>query len=251
MSKNGPNAVFSLKRLLPLFVLLAGLVAFFAFDLGRFASFDALSEHRRELLDLVADHALLAPLVYTLVYVIVVAFSLPAGALITISGGFLFGAVFGALYTVFGATIGATILFFIAKTSLGEPLRQRAGPWLARMQAGFSENAMNYLLVLRLIPLFPFWLVNLAPAFLGVRLHTYVIATFSGIIPGTFVYSLVGAGLGSVFESGEAFQIGNVMTPEILGALVGLGLLALLPVVYKKMKAKRANDTKPQAGGGA
>lgn len=249
MSDSAPSASFSLKRLLPLLVLAAGLVAFFVFDLGRFLSFSALSEHRHELLNWVAANAWLAPLIYALVYIVVVAFSLPAGSAITISGGFLFGAVFGALYTVIGATIGATILFLIARTSLGEPLRQRAGPWLARMQAGFAENAMNYLLVLRLIPLFPFWLVNLAPAFLGVRLRTYFIATFAGIIPGTFVYSLIGAGLGSVFESGEAFAIGNVMTPEILGALIGLGLLALLPVVYKKIKAKRVNNIEPHAGG--
>ena len=227
-----------LKRYLPVAVVVSGLLLFYLFDLGHYLSFEQLRENRYDLLEWVSAHALLAPLVYIIIYIVVVAFSLPGGAVMTVSGGFLFGALFGTLYTVFGATVGATLLFLIARTSLGEALKQRAGPWLARMQAGFNENAMSYLLVLRLIPIFPFWLVNLAPAFLGVRLRTYFTATLIGIIPGTFVFSLVGAGLGSVFDSGEAFTLKGVLTPEIIAALAGLALLSLLPVVYKKFKGR-------------
>ncbi len=241
MSEQSGSHGFEASRLLPLLVLLTGLAAFFIFDLGQYLSFDTLRTHRHELLEWVAAHAWLAPLAYMTVYIVVVAFSLPGGAVMTVSGGFLFGAVFGTGYTVAGATLGATILFLIAKSALGEPLKARAGPWLAKLESGFNDNALNYLLVLRLIPLFPFWLVNLAPAFLGVRLRIYVLATFVGIIPGTFVYSLVGAGLGSVFDQGGEVSLAGVLTPEIIAALLGLALLSLLPVAYKKLRGGRGD----------
>jgi len=140
---------------------------------------------------------------------------------------------------VIGATIGATLLFLIAKTSIGDYLLEKAGPGLKKIQAGFAENALSYLFVIRLIPIFPFFLVNLAPAFAGIPLRVYFIATFFGIMPATFVYALIGAGLGSVFDRGEAFTPGSVMTPEIMGALAGLAVLAMLPVAYKKLKARK------------
>jgi len=228
-----------LKRLAPLLVLVLGLAAFFAFDLDRYLSFEALREHRQSLLGWVDGNTVMAPFIYMLIYVAVVAFSLPGGLIMTISGGFLFGAVFGGVYAVIGATIGATLLFLIAKTSIGDYLLEKAGPGLKKIQAGFAENALSYLFVIRLIPIFPFFLVNLAPAFAGISLRVYVIATFFGIMPATFVYALIGAGLGSVFDRGEAFTLGSVMTPEIMGALAGLVVLALLPVAYKKLKARK------------
>jgi len=238
MAKQSEPSGFSWKRIVPLLVLVAGLATFFALDLDRYLSFSALGEHRVALLDWVGANSL-APVIYILAYVMVVAFSLPGGAVMTISGGFLFGAVMGGIYAVTGASLGATALFLIAKTSLGDFLLAKAGPAVKKMQAGFDENALSYMFVLRLIPLFPFFLVNLAPAFLGVPLRVYLIATFFGIMPGTFVYALVGAGLGSVFDRGEAFTLAGVMTPQMIAALVGMALLALLPVVYKKLKGKR------------
>jgi len=238
MTGQNESSGFSWKRIVPLLVLVAGLAAFFALDLNRYLSFSALGENRVALLDWVGANNL-APVIYILAYVIVVAFSLPGGAVMTISGGFLFGAVMGGIYAVTGASLGATALFLIAKTSLGDYLLAKAGPAIRKMQAGFEENALSYMFVLRLIPLFPFFLVNLAPAFLGVPLRVYLIATFFGIMPGSFVYALVGAGLGSVFDRGEAFTLAGVMTPQMIAALVGLALLALLPVAYKKMKEKR------------
>lgn len=236
------KARFSLKRLIPLFILVAGLILFLALDLQRYVSFDTLSEYRETLTRWVADHALLAGLVYMLVYAVVIAFSLPGGAVMTIAGGFLFGIWIGTALTVVGATVGATGVFLAARTGLGDPLRARAGPALRRMEAGFQENAMSYLLFLRLIPLFPFWLVNLVPAFLGVKLRTYIIGTFFGIAPGSFVYASVGNGLGAILERGERPDLGLIFNPEILLPLVGLAVLALLPVIYKKVKRARGED---------
>jgi len=223
-----------IKRWLPVAVLLSGLVLFFVFDLNRYLSFELLREHRYELLGWIDDNGLVAIFSFIALYVLAIAFSLPGGTVMTVSAGFLFGTLLGTIYSVIGATIGATLLFLIAKTSLGLALKEKAGPWLNKLQAGFNENALSYLFVLRLIPVFPFWLVNLAPAFLGVQLRTYIVATFIGIIPGTLVFSLIGAGLGSVFDSGEAISLKGVLTPEIIAALLGLAMLALVPVVYKK-----------------
>jgi len=223
-----------LKRLIPLLVLALILVLFFVFDLGRFLGFEALAEHKAWLSAWVEAHLVLAPLLYILLYIAVVAFSLPGGLVMTISGGLLFGAIFGALYAVIGATVGATALFLIAKSSLGDFLLAKAGGAVKNMQAGFADNALSYMFVLRLVPLFPFFLVNLAPAFLGVRLRTYVIATFFGIMPATFVFALAGSGLGSVLEQGGDVSLAGVMTPEMMAAFGGLALLALVPVIYKR-----------------
>lgn len=228
----------TVKRLIPVLVLIAGFVVFFALGLNRYVSFETLREHRQTLLDWVESSGALAVLTYMGVYTAAIAFSVPGGAVLSITGGFLFGAIWGMLYIVISATIGATAVFLIAKTSLGDPLRARAGPWRHRMEAGFRKNALNYLLVLRLVPLFPFFVVNLVPAFLGVSLPTYVLGTFVGIIPGSFVYASVGAGIGSIFDAGKQFTPGDVITPQVLAALIGLAVLALLPVVYKTIKAR-------------
>ena len=229
----------SVNKFVPLGVLVAGIAAFFTLGLDQFVSFEALREHRDVLATFVAYNPLLAPLAFMVIYAVVVAFSLPGGAIMTIAGGFLFGTVLGTVWVVLSATTGATILFVIAKTSLGDLLHAKAGPWLKKMENGFRENALSYLLVLRLIPLFPFFVVNLVPAFLGVSLRTYVLGTFVGIIPGSFVYATVGTGLGSIFDRNEAFTASGVMTPEIVTALIGLALLSLLPVAYKLIKARQ------------
>ena len=228
------------KRSLPLLLVGIVVIAFFAFDLGHYLSFSALAEHRHSLLAEVQAHTVWASLVYVLIYIVVVALSLPGGLVMTLSGGFLFGAIWGAILAVVGATLGAIALFLAAKTSLGDFLLAKAGGSIKKFQAGFEENVWSYMFVLRVMPIFPFFLVNLAPAFLGVPLRVYAIATFFGIMPATFVYALAGSGLGQVFERGETFSTAGILTPEMLGALVGLGLLALLPVVYKRFSRKGA-----------
>ncbi len=230
----------ALRRILPL-VILGGVIAtVFAFDLDRFLSFEALRDNREFLMGFVQDQAILAAVVFVALYAVSTATSLPGGAILSIAGGFLFGTVFGTVWIVVGATIGATALFLVAKTAFGDALRAKAGPWLQKMEAGFQDDAFSYMLVLRLVPLFPFFVVNLVPALLGVRLRTYVIATFVGIIPGSFVFASVGAGLGSVFDSMDAFAPASALTPEVITALVGLAVLSLIPVAYKKIKARRA-----------
>jgi uncharacterized membrane protein YdjX (TVP38/TMEM64 family) len=225
-------------RFLPLAALAAGLVIFFALGLHRYLSFGALAENRDFLMSLVEDHPVTAPLAYISVYALAVAFSIPGAVVLTIAGGFLFGTWAGGLFVVIGATIGAVGVFLAARTAFGEGLRRRAGPWIGRLEAGFRENALSYLLVLRLVPLFPFWLVNLVPAFLGVPLTTYALGTFIGIIPGCFVYASVGNGLGAVFDAGGTPDLSIIFKPEILLPIIGLSLLALIPVVYKKFKRK-------------
>lgn len=243
----------SLRKLLPLLLIAACLAAFFLLDLGRFLSFTALSENRDMLVSFVERYYLPALAIYFLLYTVSVAASFPGGLLMTLSGGFLFGWLAAGLVTVVAATLGATALFMIASTSLGEPLRARAGPKLAKLEKGFQENALNYLLFLRLVPAFPFWLVNIAPAFLGVRLSTYVIGTFAGIIPGTFVFAYLGGGLDSIIleqqrkydaclaQATDAsapcsmdFEFSSLLTGEIIASFVALGVVSLIPVVWKK-----------------
>ena len=168
------------------------------------------------------------------VYIVTVALSLPGATVLSIASGFLFGVVWGTVVVVISATLGGTVLFVIAKTTFGDALRARAGAWLHRLEAGFREHALSYLIVLRLVPLFPFFVINLVPAFLGVPLSTFVLGTFVGIIPGSFVYTSVGAGLGSIFDAEGTFSVKGVLTPQIITALVGLAVLALMPIVYKK-----------------
>jgi uncharacterized membrane protein YdjX (TVP38/TMEM64 family) len=235
-----PEARFSPARLWPLAALALAIVVVFALDLDRYLTFEALREHRQTLTAFVVANMVLAALTFVVVYTIAIALSVPGGAVLTIAGGFMFGSILGTALVVVAATLGATLVFLIAKTALGDPLRAKAGPFLKRMEAGFQEDALNYLLVLRLIPLFPFWIVNLVPAFLGVPLRTYVLATLIGIIPGSFVFASVGAGIGSVLDSGQEFSPSSVLTPQIVIALVGLAVLALLPVLYRKLKARRS-----------
>ncbi|MDX9860335.1 MAG: TVP38/TMEM64 family protein [Rhodospirillales bacterium] len=227
-------------RWLPAVLLALAAVAFFAAGLHRFLSVDTLREHRVELLVWVELHAVLAAVLFIAVYAIAIVLLPPSGTLMTVTGGFVFGAVVGTGLAVVGATAGATLLFLAARFALGDWLRRRAGPGIRRMRAGFRENELSYMLVLRLVPLFPFWLVNLAPAFLGVRLRTFVVGTVFGIIPGTAVFAVFGAGLGSILDADRDLSLAGVLTPEIAAALIGLALLALVPVAYKKIKARAA-----------
>ena len=250
----------TLKKYLPL-VILAGLIALvFAMGWHKYLSLSQIAENREALNTFVGANYVLAILAYLGIYIVVVALSVPGGALLTITGGFLFGWLVGGLATVIGATIGATIVFLIAKTSLGETLAARAGPFMSKLSEGFQSDAMNYLLFLRLVPAFPFWLVNLAPALLNVPLTTFVVATFIGIIPGTFAFAFLGAGLDSIIDKQrEAYQScldalpegaektectfsinpGSLLTTELLLAFVALGVVAIIPVILKKIRERR------------
>jgi uncharacterized membrane protein YdjX (TVP38/TMEM64 family) len=229
-----------LKRLAPLAVLVIGLVVFFAFDFDRLVTLEALHENRAALGGFVDRNGVLAALLFVLAYAVVVALSLPIATVLSIVGGFFFGTVIGTLCVVVGATAGAVLLFLIARSTLGAFLRERAGPALKRMEDGFGQNEFSYLLILRLIPLFPFFVVNIVPALLGVSLRNYTLATAVGIIPGAFVYVGVGAGTGSVIDSGAVPGLDAFLRPDVLLPIIGLAVLAFLPIGYKYLQRRRA-----------
>src|SRR6516225_1792907 len=232
--ETSPQNGISARRLLPLGLLVAAGLAFVAIGGGRYLSFAALAENRDWLCGLVQSWGAVAGLLYIAVYAGLVALSVPGAAVLTIAGGFLFGPWIGTLCAVVGATLGATGIFLATRAGLGG-LAQRAGPLAGRLEAGFRADAFNYLLVLRLVFIVPFWLVNLVPALVGVRLSTFVLATFLGIIPGTFVYASVGNGLGDVVGDPG---LGVLLRPSVLGPIVGLVILALIPVGYKRWRTK-------------
>jgi uncharacterized membrane protein YdjX (TVP38/TMEM64 family) len=211
----------------------AVVIGYFCLGGRRLLSFEEISAHRAMLRDWFDQHALLSVAAFMAAYAVAVAFSLPGGVWLTIAGGFFFGVWPATLYVVISATIGACAIFLVARYVAGDLLVRRAGPAIRRMEAGFREGAFNYMLVLRLVPLFPFWLVNLVPAFLHVPFRTYALATLIGIVPGTLVYTLVGDGLGAVFDAGTEPDLGIIFQPEILAPLIGLALLSLAPLLYK------------------
>src|SRR5258708_14750632 len=194
MDQAATGGGWTARRWAPLVLLVAAIAAAYWFGLGRQLTFHALAANRVWLVDATAQLGFAAPLAFIGLYAAAAALSLPGGVYLTVFGGFLFGVWLGGLYALIGATIGGTLIFLIARTSLGEPLRARAGPFLRKVEAGFQEDAASYLLILRLVPAFPFWLVNLVPAFFGVRLRTFVMASFVGMAPGTFVYASLGEG---------------------------------------------------------
>lgn len=221
--------------LLPLLFSLS-IVAIFALDLGSYLSFENLADNREWLSDAVAANALIVAIAFIAIYALAVAFSVPGATILTLSSGFLFGTIFGAAYAVIGATLGATALFLIARTSFGEVFRSRTEGILGKVKEGFGRNALSYLLFLRFVPLFPFFLVNLAAAFLDVPTRIFVFGTGIGIIPGALVFSSVGNGLGVVLDQGEVPDLGIIFTPSIFLPLLGLGLLSLLPVLVKWLR---------------
>lgn len=224
------------RRFLPLLAIVAALVLVFTSGLWRYLSFQTLKENRAALHDLVAGHRWLAGGGFVALYTLAVALSMPGAVVLTVAGGFLFGSLLGTVLVVVGATAGATLLYLAARTALGDLLRARAGNAVRRLEQGFRDDALSYMLFLRLVPLFPFWLVNLAAAALNVPLRVFVLGTLVGIIPGSFVYAQVGAGVGSVFDQGGEPSLANVLTPAVVVALVGLALLALLPVIYRRLR---------------
>jgi uncharacterized membrane protein YdjX (TVP38/TMEM64 family) len=230
------------RRLWLTVVALAAIFIIHATGLPDSLTLDTLRANRQDIVTFVGDHRLLSALCFVAIYVLVVALSLPSAILLTLSGGFLFGAVMGACLTVIGATLGATALFVFARTMLGENAMEYFGATGAKLASAIRANAWSYLLVLRLLPLFPFFLVNVIPALAGVRLSTFVITTFFGIIPATIVFSLSGAGLGQVLDQGDSISIGSILTPEILAALGGLALLALAAIPLKRRFSEQARS---------
>jgi uncharacterized membrane protein YdjX (TVP38/TMEM64 family) len=171
---------------------------------------------------------------FVLTYVAVTGLSLPGATILTLAGGFLFGALLGTLFVNLGATTGATLAFLVSRYLLRDWVEQKFGKWLGPVQQGFAKNAFGYLMTLRLIPLFPFFVVNLVSGLTRMNVGTYVVATALGIIPGSFVYAYAGRQLGTINS------LKDIASPGVIGAFVLLGLLALVPNLYKKWSGKPA-----------
>jgi len=214
--------------------LVALLLALRFSGLGEWLSFETLARHRVTLSEWVSGHPLLSAGAFVAIYTMVAALALPGAVWLTLGGGFLFGAALGTALTVAGATMGATLLFLFAQRVFGADALQKLGPKAEGLARGIQANAWSYLLVLRLVPLFPFFLVNLVPAFCGVRPEVFIVTTCLGIVPGTAVFALSGAGLGRVLDAGGMPSLSGILTPEIIAALCGLAALALLAIPLKK-----------------
>lgn len=225
-------------KLWPVYLVIAVLGIVVSQGWHQYLTLESLSENAVWLDTLVRENLLLVLLAYMVIYAAATAFIIPGGVL-TIAGGFLFGLYIGTPATVIAATLGASILFFATKTSLGSALKQVAGPFLGKMEKGFNENALSYMFALRLIPLFPFAVVNIAPALLGAKYKDYLITTFFGIIPGTLAYTWIGAAIkGTLLEGGEV-DIG-ALASNFVPAFVALGVVSLIPAVYKKITGRKA-----------
>lgn len=230
-----------LARFAPLLLIVVLAGAFFAAGGQRYLTLDALKSNYGTLQGFVERNFWAALGLYMLAYIGVTALSLPGATLMSLIGGFLFGNLVGTGAVVVAATIGATIIFLAARFAFSGLFRDKTQGFLARMEAGFRDNAFSYLLLLRLIPLFPFFIVNVAPAFSTIRTRTFVAATFVGIIPGAFAFVSAGNGLGAVLEQGGDIALSGLLTrPEILAPIAALSLLALAPLAYKAMRKERA-----------
>jgi uncharacterized membrane protein YdjX (TVP38/TMEM64 family) len=245
------------RRMAGPLVLLGLLGLGYAGGLHHYLTLTSIAENRAALATYTADHLVLSLVAFVVIYSVAVAVSFPGASILTILSGLLFGWFAGGLAAIIAATIGATIVFQIAKSSFGDVLAKKAGPFLSKISAGFADDAFNYLLFLRLVPAFPFWLVNIAPALANVKLRTYVATTFLGIIPGTFAFAFVGAGLDSIITAQQAahaqciaqksvaecpfeLSVSSLITPQLLLAFAALGVVSLIPVALKKWKARNA-----------
>ena len=225
-----------IKRFGPLILVALAVAVVLASGLADHLSLVELKARRDQLQGFVALHPALSFGLYILIYIAVVSLSLPGALVMTLSGGFLFGPWLGAAAASSGASLGAAVIFLVCRSAVGDNLRGKAGSTIAKIEEGVRRDAFSYILTLRLIPVMPFWLVNLAAGFVNIPLRTFLAATVLGILPGSLVYSGLGAGLGEVFASGQEPNLGVIFEPHVLLPLVGLGLLSLLPVVLRRFR---------------
>ncbi len=230
------NSKFNLARVIPLLVLILLISSAFYFRIFQYLSFENLVKNHDKLIQWTHNNYLPLMLVYMGIYIVTIALSIPGGFILTLTGGFLFGIVLGTIYVVVSATLGATIFFIIINSSLGKWFNVNRKSWVAKMEKGFQKNAVSYLLFLRLIPIFPFWTVNLVSALINVQLRVFFWSTLFGIFPGSLVYVSVGNSLSSVFSTDETPNFGIIFQPAIIGPLIALAILSLLPIIYKKLK---------------
>lgn len=239
MSDETPQKQGSLwLKLWPVYLIGGGLIAAWRFGLFKYLSLDTLRDQQETLQAFVSENFVLAFSAYVVVYALATLFMIPGALWITIAGGFMFGLAGGTPATIIGATLGASMLFLAARTSIGAALRDRAGPFMKKMESGFNENPFSYMFALRLLPVVPFPVANIAPALLGAKFREYVITTAVGIIPGVLAYTWLGAGLGATFAAGEDPNLG-LIAKNMVPALAALGIVSLIPVAYKKITGRK------------
>jgi uncharacterized membrane protein YdjX (TVP38/TMEM64 family) len=234
MADEAPRPV-ALRRFVPLGILAIAGALFMVLGGYRYLTFAALAQNHEWLCATVTQAGAKGVAAFILAYAGLVAVSVPGAALFTLASGYMFGPWLGTAYAVIGATLGAIIVFLAARGGLAG-LGSRAGPWARRFEAGFRRNGLTYLLVLRLIPIVPFWLINLVAGAVGLRLWVFVVGTFAGMIPVTFIYASLGNGLGTLADEGRPPDLAILCRPSVFLPIVGLVVLALVPVIYKRWR---------------
>ncbi len=229
-------------RLVPLLVLIAAVIVAIWFGLPQALSWQMLGARQAALTGAANAHPMAALLAYVGAYTLATALSVPGAAVLSVAGGLLFGTILGAAAATVGATLGATLLFLAVRLALRPLMERRAGPLLGRIRSGLEQDGFSYLLAIRLIPAFPFWLVNLAPALVGMRLPPFAAATLFGVIPGALVFASLGAGLGGVLAAGGTPDLGVIVSFRVLVPLIALALLSLLPVAWRRWRGRRRAD---------
>ena len=230
------------RRIVLLMSALLAIMGFFMFDLNTYLSYQALAENEAWLKAQVRAAPLVAALIYMAVYIVVVALSLPGALWLTLSGGLLFGTLIGGTLTVFAATIGACLLFLAARFLVGDMLRTRFGARTAKFEAAFNRDAVSYLLVLRLVPIFPFFIVNLGAALVGARFSIFALTTFFGIMPATFVFASIGNGISVVLQAGSRPDLSIITQPQIILPLLAFAALSLTPIIWRRIKPKQEKE---------
>ena len=219
-------------------VILIVIAMWFVLKPDQYATLEGLKASRTILEFWIVEHYLLSVILLIVGYTILVAFSLPGAVFITIGAGFLFGPWWGTVYSVVGASLGAIAVFFLAKFLFVDFFRKKVGRFLAPIKSHMRENELSYLLILRLVPIFPFWLVNIVPAFLDIRPRTYIIATMIGVIPGTFVYALLGDSVGALLGAHDGINLKIIFEPRFLVPILGLSFLAAVPILYRRFRKR-------------
>ncbi len=224
-------------RYAPIGILAAGATLAFVFARD-YLSLDTIAAHREALITWRDANLVAAALAYCATYIVAVSFSVPGAIWLTTTGGFLFGTALGAALTIVSATIGATLIFLAARSAFGAALHARAGPWMRRVEHEVAAGEISFLLVMRLVPAIPFFVANIVPALVNVRLGNYVWTTLVGIAPAAVVISSVGAGLGQILDAGGEPDLGVIFEPHVLLPLLGLAALAAMPVVLRKLRGR-------------
>lgn len=229
----------NITRFLPIAIIFLCVAVVYFTGAYKYLTWASVKMHHRALRDYLSAHPFQTPIAFIFVYILTTALSIPGGIILSLLGGFLFPQPFSTIYVVISATCGATIIFLSMKTAFGESLKKTAEPLLQKIEKDFSEHQANYLLFLRFAPLIPFWIVNIASAFLNVKLWTFVWTTFIGVIPGAIVLTLAGAGLQTFFESNQPLTFHAICNTQVKIAFGLLAVVAIAPVLVKKFCKKR------------